>query len=303
MTGVSDEWHRHVSYGRSLLAGWVALTVATLLYCQLASVSEHRPPASVNLGLLWCVKVWGVWTAASLLFVVQRGRERLALFAAQPFWRLGLLVLLPGTAFAFEWQLGRLFDDLGWMDQEPSLTILAYKRTPLYVVACGLLLAVMERLARGERPPTERLYPRESRPEHSPAGEGFSVTVLSSAGSIIVLARDIELVRAAENYVEICLASGKQYLHRATLTSLQKPLEAEGLVRVHRSTIVNVRFLQRRLSHRRLKMRSGRIVQVSRKYCTALQEALAAVGEEPRASAAWSERSGPGSGKGGCSDQ
>ena len=58
----------------------------------------------------------------------------------------------------------------------------------------------------------------------------------------------VELVRAAENYVEICLTSGKQYLHRATLTSLQKPLEAEGLVRVHRSTIVNVRFLQRRLS-------------------------------------------------------
>jgi DNA-binding LytR/AlgR family response regulator len=161
------------------------------------------------------------------------------------------------------------------MDQEASLTLLAYKRVPLYVVACGLLLAVMVRVARQELPRTERLHPQESCPEHSPAGEGFSVTVLSSAGSIIVSARDIELVRAAENYVEICLASGKQYLHRATLSSLQKPLEAEGLVRVHRSTIVNVRFLQRRLSHRRLKMRSGRIVQVSRKYCTALQETLA----------------------------
>jgi hypothetical protein len=275
MTGVSDEWRRQVSYGRSLLAGWVALTVATLLYCQLASLSEHRPPASLNVGLLWCVKVWGVWTAASLLFAGQRGRERLPLFAAQPFCRYGLLLLLPGAAFVFEWQLGRLFDDLGWMEQEPSLTILAYKRAPLYVVACGLLLAVMERVARQERPRTERSHPQESCPEHSPSGEGFSVTVLSSAGSIIVSARDIELVRAAENYVEICLASGKQYLHRATLTSLQKPLEAEGLVRVHRSTIINVRFLQRRLSRWRLKMRSGRIVQVSRKYCTALQEALA----------------------------
>lgn len=54
---------------------------------------------------------------------------------------------------------------------------------------------------------------------------------------------DIQHIEAAGNYVSLCVA-GTEHLIRETLNAIDKRLDPEKFVRIHRSTIVNIEFIR-----------------------------------------------------------
>ena len=80
-------------------------------------------------------------------------------------------------------------------------------------------------LAEGARPAADLLTTR--------------LTVRKGDRYLLVKIEDIEWLEAAGNYVEVH-ARGGEYLIRATLASLERRLDPQRFVRIHRSTIVNV---------------------------------------------------------------
>jgi two-component system LytT family response regulator len=68
--------------------------------------------------------------------------------------------------------------------------------------------------------------------------------LVKSRGRIYFLrADDIQHIEAAGNYVSLC-AAGAEHLIRNTLNSIEKQLDPEKFVRIHRSTIVNIEFIR-----------------------------------------------------------
>jgi DNA-binding LytR/AlgR family response regulator len=81
---------------------------------------------------------------------------------------------------------------------------------------------------------------------------------------------EIVWVASAGNYVEYCLASGKRHLIRATLAGEEARLVPLGLVRVHRTRLVNARRIKRVTARAsgsfEVELDSGEIVVGSRRY-------------------------------------
>jgi two-component system LytT family response regulator len=68
--------------------------------------------------------------------------------------------------------------------------------------------------------------------------------LVKSRGRIyFVRADDIQHIEAAGNYVSLCV-SGTEHLIRKKLNVMEKQLDPEKFVRIHRSTIVNIEFIR-----------------------------------------------------------
>ena len=80
---------------------------------------------------------------------------------------------------------------------------------------------------------------------------------------------DIQHIEAAGNYVSLWVA-GTEHLIRETLNAIEKQLDPEKFVRIHRSTIVNIEFVREIQSQSSgdyiLLMRDGRKLTLSRTY-------------------------------------
>ena len=72
----------------------------------------------------------------------------------------------------------------------------------------------------------------------SDASDASKIRVTSSGKVEVVSVDEISSLKAAGDYVEIRLDNGKQILHHATLSQMEKSLPATFL-RVHRSYLVN----------------------------------------------------------------
>jgi hypothetical protein len=90
----------------------------------------------------------------------------------------------------------------------------------------------------------------------------------------LVAARDIEFLEAAENYVNLHVR-GRVYPLRSTMASIQERLDPAYFVRVHRSYIVNLDFLDRieplDTGDARLLLKDGSRIPCSRRYRNALK--------------------------------
>jgi DNA-binding LytR/AlgR family response regulator len=115
-----------------------------------------------------------------------------------------------------------------------------------------------------------------ARTESSRADQDNALTVPTRAGPITITLHEIEAILAAENYVRICTVGGKEYLHRATLSSMQDMFGAERLVRLHRSALVNTEHIQDRRPNWHICLPSGRIIRVGRSF-------RGAIGRSPKA--------------------
>lgn len=73
----------------------------------------------------------------------------------------------------------------------------------------------------------------------SPRRQISRLAVRSAGKTVFVDVEDIEWVKAAENYVELHTGSKVHLLH-VTLNTLEKSLDPELFMRIHRSLIVNV---------------------------------------------------------------
>jgi hypothetical protein len=91
----------------------------------------------------------------------------------------------------------------------------------------------------------------------------------------LVQASDIEWLEAAENYVNLHVR-GHVYPLRSTMTAIEERLDPQRFVRVHRSYIVNLDFLERieplDTGDARLLLKNGTRIPCSRRYRQALRE-------------------------------
>jgi hypothetical protein len=90
----------------------------------------------------------------------------------------------------------------------------------------------------------------------------------------LVPARDIEFLEAAENYVNLHVR-GRVYPLRSTMAAIQDRLDPARFIRVHRSYIVNLDFLERieplDSGDARLLLKDGSRIPCSRRYRNALR--------------------------------
>jgi two-component system, LytTR family, response regulator len=89
-------------------------------------------------------------------------------------------------------------------------------------------------------------------PIAEPAVERVVDRLVIKDGSRVVFLRadEIDWIEAADYYVQIH-AGGKCYLHRETMMSLERRLDGEQFVRIHRSAIINRRRIRELSSSRR----------------------------------------------------
>jgi two-component system, LytTR family, response regulator len=66
------------------------------------------------------------------------------------------------------------------------------------------------------------------------------MAVQSAGKTCFIGVEDVDWIRAAENYVELHVAQASHLLH-VTMNTLEKSLDPETFVRIHRSLIVNLR--------------------------------------------------------------
>jgi len=99
--------------------------------------------------------------------------------------------------------------------------------------------------------------------------------VIKANGRVVFLDLDnIEWVEAAANYVRLNVGK-ESYLFRETISRISERLDANHFVRIHRSTIVNVRKIKELIPVNSgeyvVVLKSGRELSCSRGYRTALQ--------------------------------
>ena len=101
------------------------------------------------------------------------------------------------------------------------------------------------------------------------------LTVKSPRGMTFLRTEDIDWVDAAGNYVRLN-ANGGSYLMRETMNSLEKRLDPERFIRIHRSTIVNIERIHeiRPLQHGEhlVVLEGGQRLTLSRSYRGKLDE-------------------------------
>lgn len=126
---------------------------------------------------------------------------------------------------------------------------------------------------RGEERNGER-----NRPEGTTAEQYAARIVFRSRGRILFLpVSDIRWISAEENYVRICTGT-ETHLLRETMTSMEQRLDPHLFLRVHRSAIVNLRYVKEVRSEARgdfvVHLVNGEKLAMSRSYRTRISGLL-----------------------------
>ncbi len=103
--------------------------------------------------------------------------------------------------------------------------------------------------------------------------------VFKSRGRILFLSvTDIRWIGAEENYVRICTAH-ETHLLRETMASMEQKLDPNSFLRVHRSAIVNLKYVREVRTETQgdfvVQMIDGQKVPMSRSYHARIRELLA----------------------------
>lgn len=140
----------------------------------------------------------------------------------------------------------------------------------IYITLIYLYRFILLRL-QGEASPVEETE-RNGRPAEDTQAEpkiGERILVKKLGREFLVLTKNIERIEAAGNYVNLHV-QGRVYPLRATMTGIEKCLDATAFIRVHRSHIVNLEYLAEirplETGDAVAKLRNGECVTVSRHY-------------------------------------
>lgn len=200
--------------GDSLLAvaGFVALELVLLVPLLPLAVAQARAVRSAR-GALW-LHAPLLLLAAAAVVVLYRGTV------------LSVALLVELGAVPLD-QLGAWWSHVGPWQLQADLLIYA---------GLGSLLAVRE----GSTTPRP-----DAAPSGEPTGDPVERITVPVGGSVRVLPVDrIRWIEGAGTYVRIHSDSGS-HLRRDTLRDLEERLAPAGFVRVHRSAVVNVRWVER----------------------------------------------------------
>jgi len=256
--------HRHV------VAVWFALIGSSLAYCRLSEFASGNPGVPWSVSWAWLLEAWTGWVLLSVA-TVWFGDRALLVAATRPRQLariLSLTLLICTAALLCEWAINLALAAHGWFERWESAGVLAYRRTPYFLIGSAALIGLAHLRAQAR--------PRVAR---SPgAGQGTPATLASlnetasevlihtRMGPLVIRPEQIEALVAAENYVTLCLLDGREYLHRSTLVAFAARFPPTALVRIHRSVFVNPVQVRARLSGQRLKLASGRIVHIGRAF-------------------------------------
>ena len=120
---------------------------------------------------------------------------------------------------------------------------------------------------------------RFGRQEMESAPTTYSERILVKTGqkSVIVPVEEIEWIEAADQYVKLHV-EGKSYLHRESLTRLEKRLDPKHFFRTHRSFLVRISQIRELETHFKgdllVALKNGGKVKLARNRKEALEEIL-----------------------------
>ena len=162
--------------------------------------------------------------------------------------------------------------EFGYWPKELLYEYLKDVRTYAYTVTVIYLYRLLLLRLRGEA----RLL---TAPDTGPPAEAIErpsrFLVRKLGAEFLVAAHDIEFLEAAENYVNLHVR-GRVYPLRSTMTAIQDRLDPARFVRVHRSYIVNLDFLDQieplDTGDARLLLKNGSRLPCSRRYRSALRQ-------------------------------
>lgn len=220
-----------------------ALVLVLMFWCQLHGRALGTELVSFEVSAPWAIKSALGWVLAGgmLAFAGERllncvGRLLTAL--AIPLITMGNEVLL--------------------LAGDKPLGLWLYDRLPLHLTFGALLFAgYLWIRARQSAPVAVR--------ENVSAPEKHTVEVMTGTGRTTVALADIECLEADRNYINVHTPQ-RSYLLRQTLASLEKSLQPDCFLRVHRSIIVNRAKIRERRRGGVLVLNSGRTVRVSRAF-------------------------------------
>lgn len=242
----------------------------------------------VNILSAWEDRNWPVWlpvltefsSALSLLCLCWL--PALALSRApfgRPWGRVALVHSLTAVIFSLLHTLGMALlrnTTAALLDLDyrftPTPSVLIYegrKDLMTYLVICGVFL-----LFGHGRPAAAGTASTEQAPPLPAPGMPALFDIRDGARLWRVPVAEIMAARSAGNYVEFLLADGKRPLMRSTLTQVTGELSAHGLLRTHRSWLVNrthVRAMAPEGSgDYALTLTDGTLVPLSRRFPDAL---------------------------------
>jgi hypothetical protein len=255
---------------RFVLAGaWLAVIAASLIYWETCRLANGAAAINLRYSGLWMVEIWSGWLILSF-----PAWERCRRWRSSPEgvrWRnvLALMAMLSFLALGCEWLLNALLAQHGGIERWESAWAMFNRRALLCVVVSAAIVLFAARpslvwrklgTAKSPSPVTEQEVRASA-----------TLVLMGRDGPITVSVREIEAILAAENYVQICTASGKQYLHRTTLAKIECELSSDRMLRVHRSAIVNIDEIRGKLPGWRLQLTSGRVIRVGRSFREAVE--------------------------------
>ena len=241
MTTVLARLERPLSLSQSAAAG-LAILVFGGAYCFVHTMLQGYAESPI-VGAAWAMANLLPWLAAFEL------AKRLGLVRSplrETGWRLSALLAAAGLASLL------LEAGFGLIDADPAqLAFHGVRRLP---GAALVLLLVLLLASRGEGQAATRSGANDSAPD------------------LPLLARQIDWVKAAGNYLEFHCAAGL-IMRRMTMAQAEAQLAPVGFVRIHRSTMVNadrIARIRRGKLHDEVELLDGRRLKVGTAFRSGL---------------------------------
>jgi hypothetical protein len=256
----------------ALGGAWLAVIAASLIYWETCRLANGATAINLRHSGLWMVEIWSGWLVLSFPAWERCRRWRCSPEGVR--WRnvLMLMATLSFLALACEWLLNALLAQHGGIERWQSAWDMFNRRALLCVVVSAAIVLFAARPSLAWR--NLGTAKTSSPVAEQKVGTDAILVLMSRDGPLTVSARDIEAILAAENYVQVCMASGKEYLHRTTLAKIEHELSSDKMLRVHRSAIVNVDQVRGKLPGWRLQLTSGREVRVGRSFRAAVDTSI-----------------------------
>jgi hypothetical protein len=263
----------------------MAYAIATgmvIVSCALSAMSNARDIAA-RLGTphnFWEPAMWDTTSGIVIIALLPLARFAAALIGASSGWLLAV-------ALAAAAALGFLFSTLhivgmgllrelvyrlgGWAYAFPWASQFPYEMRKDLLAFCGLVsifwladrLSIVTEQAAVKRPDAV-----------AAPGSGQEIWLRDGRISVLVDPTEIVSVTSAGNYVEYRLTANRTHLVRATLQTQEDRLAPLGIVRVHRTRLINLRRIValqwRQSGDFEVRLDTGETIACSRRFKTAV---------------------------------
>lgn len=213
------------------IASWLVLTLVVSFYCYLHNIFTGSWTNPWLFSLQWSAKTWAVWIVLSPVLyslvdlrAIQTG-EHQPYFKKWGLYSLGFIVSAITLKLLIDWISGEPFmgNAYYYLSTEPMVYLFIMFAAHLYKFQ------------------TEKHMLYEAKVE-----EKCEDLILVNKGNaqVKIPRYKIKWIQASGNYVEIH-DEGNQYLLRSTLAQMDRQLDSEQFIRIHRSYVVNKKHVQR----------------------------------------------------------